>query len=142
MVSMATIIRFIALSFLMAPGIGLAAGTVGLADIDPLLKQKPEIRNYLMSTLDMDSTVMAAVRFGSHVKHLGGARMGPYIIQARPKTPKNAAPLEVVLCTDARFFDESGNTTEDEANAARLEEKLTVVMLRAAGSAPAIPGCP
>ena len=95
-----------------------------------------------MSSLDMDSTVMAAVRFGSHLKYLGGGHMGPYMIQARPKTPKDASPFEVVLCTDARFFDASGQVTEDEMNAARLEEKLTVVMLRELNSRPAIPNCP
>lgn len=134
--------RFILLGFLMAPCICLGAGTVSLAEIDPLLRQRPEIRDFLMSSLDMDSTVMAAVRFGSHVKYLGGARMGPYMIQARPKTPKGASPLEVVLCTEARFLDASGKPTGDETNAVRLEEKLTVVMLREVNSAPAIPNCP
>ena len=65
-----------------------------------------------MSSLDMDTTVMAAVRFGSHVKHLGGAHMGPYMIQARPKTPKDASAIEIVLCTDARFFDASGKVAQ------------------------------
>jgi hypothetical protein len=85
---------------------------------------------------------MAAVRFGSHVKNLGGAHMGPYMIQARPKTPKNALPIEIVLCTDARFFDASGKVTEDEMNAVRLEEKLTVIILREINSTPVIPNCP
>jgi len=49
--------------------------------------------------------------------------MGPYI--------------EVMLCTDAQFFDASGKLTRDEMNAVRLEEKLTVVMLREVNAAPA-----
>lgn len=126
----------------LRPDICIGGGTVGFADIDPLLRQKPQVRNFLMSTLDMNSTVLAAVRFGTHVKYLGGARMGPYMIQARPKSSKDAPPLEVILCTDARFFDASGKMTEDEVNAVRLEEKLTVVMLREVNSAPAIPSCP
>ena len=64
------------------------------------------------------------------------------MIQARPKTPKDASPIEVVLCTDARFFDASGNVTEDEMNAVHLEETLAVVVLRAVHSAPPIPNCP
>jgi hypothetical protein len=133
---------FAALALAMLPGLGLAAGTVGLADVDPLLRQKPRLRAFLMSAFDMDGTVTAAVRFGPHLKYLGGARTGPYMIQARPKAPKDAAPLEIVLCTDARFFDASGKPTQDETNAARVEEKLAAVMLREAGSAPAIPSCP
>ncbi len=140
---MATVIRLlIVLACVMLPSVCIGGGTVSLAEIDSLLRQKPLVRNFLMSSLDMDSTVMAAVRFGSHVKYLGGAHMGPYMIQSRPKTPKDAAPLEVVLCADARFFDASGQVTEDEINAVRLEEKLTVVMLREVNSAPAIPTCP
>ena len=125
----------------LVPGVCLGGGTLSLAEIDSLLRQKPSIRNFLMSSLDMDDTVMAAIRFGPHTK-LGGTRMGPYVIQARPKTPKGASPLEVVLCTDARFFDASGRVTEDEINAVRLEEKLTFVILRDLNSVPAIPNCP
>lgn len=140
---MRAVIRFvIAVACIAIPAVSIGGGTVSLAEIDPLLRQKPLIRAFLISSLDMDATVMAAVRFGSHVKGLGGARMGPYIIQARPKTPKDASPLEVVLCTDARFFDASGKTTQDETSAVRFEEKLNLVMLREFNSAPAIPNCP
>jgi len=140
---MATVFRlFFVLTFAVVPCVCAGAGTVSFSEIDPLLAQKPHIRMFLLSTLDMDGTVMAAVRFGSHFKYLGGARMGPYIIQARPKTPKNANPIEVVLCTDARFLDASGKVTQDEANAAHLAETLTVVMLRDVNSSPAIPSCP
>ena len=138
---MARTIRLAA--FLTAlPGVCCAAGTLSLADIDPLLRQKPQIRAFLSSSFDMEPTVTAALRFGSHVKYLGGAHAGPYIVIARPKALKDAAPLEIILCTDTRFFDPSGRPTEDEANAARLEETLTAVMLRETGSKPAIPGCP
>ena len=130
------------LAWAMAPALSVAGGSVGLADIDPLLRQKPALREFLASSLKLDDTAMAAIRFGPHVKHLGGARMGPYTIQAHPKTSRNAAPIEIVLCTDARFFDSSGQAVQDETNAVRLEEKLTVVMLREINSAPASPNCP
>ena len=139
---MARAIRRLVVLLAALPGVCVAAGTVTLADIDPLLQQEPLVRSFLMSSFDMDPTVTAALRFGSHVKYLGGAHAGPYIVIARPKAPKDAAPLEIVLCTDTRFFDPSGRPTEDEANAARLEEKLTAVMLRETGSKPAIPSCP
>lgn len=133
---------FFVLAFAVVPGFCVAAGTVSFSAIAPLLAQKPQIREFLRSSLDMDQTVTAAVRFGRHFKYLGGARMGPYIIRARPKTPQNAAPIEVVLCTDAKFFDGSGKPTRDKANAARFAETLTVVMLRDADASPAIPSCP
>jgi hypothetical protein len=92
--------------------------------------------------LDQNETVMAAVRFGPHFEHLSGSRMGPYIIEARPRGSKDGNPLEIVLCTDARFLDESGHVVQDETSATRVEEHLTAVMLREVGSAPAIPSCP
>ena len=95
-----------------------------------------------MSSLDMDGTVMAAVRFGSHFKYLGGAHMGPYMIRARPKLAQDAAPIEIVLCTDARFLDASGNVTQDQVNAAHVEENVTAVILRDVDSSPAMPNCP
>ncbi len=70
---MATVVRFCAvLAFVMIPSVCVGAGTVGIAEIEPLLRQKPQIRTLLMSSLDMDVTVIAAVRFGAHFKHLGG----------------------------------------------------------------------
>ncbi len=68
--------------------------------------------------------------------------MGPYMIEARPKGSKGGSPVELVLCTDARFVDETGKVVESEAKATRVEEKLTAVMLREVGSLPAIPTCP
>jgi Ran GTPase-activating protein (RanGAP) involved in mRNA processing and transport len=126
----------------LAPSWCGAGGTVGLADVDPLLRQKPALRSFLRSSLDLNETVMAAVRFGPHLEHLGGARMGPYMIEARPKGAKDGRPLEVVLCTDARFLDESGKVVESEMTAVRVEERLTTVMLREFGATPAIPSCP
>jgi hypothetical protein len=132
----------VALALAAVPGVGAGAGTVNLAEIDPLLRQKPQIHAFLVSAYRMEPTVMAAVRFGPEAKHLGGARMGPYIIRARPKTPKNAAPLEIVLCTEALFFDAAGKQLPNEKNAVRVEERLGPMMLREAGSKPAIPSCP
>jgi len=126
----------------LLPAVCLAGGSVSLGEVDPLLRQAPAIRDFLLSSLELDDTAMAAVRFGSHLPHLGGARMGPYMIRARPKASKDTSPLELVLCTDVRFFDEAGHVVEDETRAARLEEKLSAVMIREMGSLPPIPNCP
>jgi hypothetical protein len=126
----------------LTPSVCIAGGTVGLGEIEPLLRQKPAIRNFLTSSLDLNDTVWAAVRFGPQFEHLSGARMGPYMIEARPKGLKDGAPLEVVLCTDARFVNESGRVVESEETAVRIEEKLTAVVLREVGTHPAMPNCP
>jgi hypothetical protein len=130
------------LVWVLAPSLSIAGGTVGLGDIDPLLRQKPAVRDFLISSLDLNDTVMAAIRFGPQFEHLSGGRMGPYMIEARPKGSKGGSPVELVLCTDARFVDETGKVVESQMKATRVEEKLTAVMLREVGTLPAIPTCP
>lgn len=117
-------------------------GTVDLADVDPLLRQAPAVRSALVSSLDLANTATAAVRFGPQFTHLGGARMGPYIIRARPKGSTGGDTLEVVVCTRARLLDASGKATESASDAVRVEEHVTVVMLRVLNAVPAIPTCP
>ena len=122
--------------------LSLAGGTVELQDIEPLLRQSGSVRDFLTSSLDLDHTVMAAVRLSSDFDHLGGARMGPYFIHARPKGAHDGRDVEIVLCTDTRFLDASGKPAATEFAAFRVEETLTAVMLREAGTSPAMPRCP
>lgn len=93
---------------LAIPTAPMAGGTVGFGDIDPLLRRRPALRDFLLSSFEFQSTVMAAARLGPHFEHLGGARVGPYLLQGKPKGSKDAEPLEVVLCTHFRFLDAEG----------------------------------
>jgi len=133
---------WVLLTSFMVPRPTSAGGTVGLDEVDRLLRQQPSLRSFLMSSLELESTVMAAVRLGPQFQHLGGARAGPYLIQGRPKGSKDGEPLEVVLCTHVRFLDAEGKVPADETEATRVEERLTVVMLREAHSKAAFPSCP
>jgi hypothetical protein len=130
------------LAVLVLPTASRAGGTVGLDEADRLLRQRPSLRRFLMSSLELENTVMAAVRLGPHFEHLGGARVGPYLLEGRPKGSKDGEPLEVVLCTHVRFLDAEGKVPAEESEATRVEERLTVVMIREAHSQPAVPSCP
>ena len=134
--------RIVALAWVLAPSLALAGGTVSLDDIEPLLRQKPALREVVKSAFDLEATVMAAIRFGPRFAHLSGGRMGPYMVAARPKGSPERPPVELVLCTEVRFLDESGRVVQDELTARRVEETLTAVMLREIASLPAIPTCP
>jgi hypothetical protein len=133
---------WIPLAALALPTTSSAGGTVGLDEVDRLLRQRPSLRSFLTSSLELESTVMAAVRLGPTFEHLGGARLGPYLLEGRPKGSKDTEPLEVVLCTLVRFVDAEGKVAAEETAATRVEEQLTVVMLREAHSKPAAPSCP
>ena len=133
---------WVLLAGLVMPSASRAGGTVGLDEVDRLLRQRPNLRSFLMSSLQLENTVMAAVRLGPHFEHLGGARVGPYLVEGRAKGSKDGEPLEIVLCTHVQFLDAEGKVAAEETEATHVEEQLTVVMLREAHSKPALPSCP
>jgi hypothetical protein len=56
-IGMVRIIRFFfVLVLVVAPSVCTAGGTVSLAELDPLLRQKPDLRMFLISALDMSKT--------------------------------------------------------------------------------------
>lgn len=119
-----------------------AGGTLGTEELDGLISQKPEIRDFLRSSVRLSNSAYAEVRLGSHFKHLGGARMGPYTIGA--KSLKEYRPFLVVLCTKSRFLDRKGNALPEDrmTEATSMDEKLTAVMLRQENEIESRPACP
>jgi hypothetical protein len=99
-----------------------APGTLPLDDIAALLKQKPELSRPFMEAFDLrDSAV--GVRLGPHFKHLGGARVGPYEVDARARGSHGGYDLKVVICTGLIFLDNRGKKVE-MTEATRVEETL------------------
>jgi hypothetical protein len=117
-----------------------AGGSLGSDELLPLLAQKPEIRDAILSSLVLSDSAFGEVRLGSHFTHLGGERLGPYTIRAKVK--QSGKPIQLVLCTTSRFLSQSGRplSEDDMFDAVRVEEKLDFVMLRDAG-AQSRPGC-
>ena len=95
----------------------------------PLLKQKPELMEYLMSTLDIEAHGLAG-RIGSMVNpHLGGARVGPYRLRAKPKGQKGDYTLELIFHTKWQFLDSNGEPA-DLTSGVRVVETLTSVEIK------------
>jgi hypothetical protein len=86
--------------------VAYAGGTIGLEEVFPLLRQKPALAEFVFSTLEVRDSGWAAVRIGSHHKHLGG--MGPYSFAARRKGSSGGFDLEFVICTRPAFLDRDG----------------------------------
>lgn len=124
---------------LMIPKLSIAGGTLGTDELSPLIAQMPVIRDLLYSSVILSDSAYAEVRLGPHFKKLGGARMGPYSIEAKSK--KDGSTLVVILCTKVRFLSSSGKELpEARIEAAEsIEEKLTGVMLRQDEHAPSEP---
>jgi hypothetical protein len=97
-------------ALLLSPvSLAMAGGTFPLSQLKPILEQKPALATHLFSTLEFAEWGMAS-RVGSIVNEkLGGARLGPYRIRAKPKGVTGAYIFEVVVYTKKTFLDEGGN---------------------------------
>lgn len=125
----------ILLAALVIPKLCAAGGTLGTDELDLLIGQMPVVRDLLSSSLRLSDSAFAEVRLGPDFKHLSGARIGPYTIQARSR--KDGRVLLVVLCTKTRFLSATGQELPEARieEAASIDETLTGVMLRQEGSA-------
>jgi len=103
-----------------------AGGSFILDDIKPLLDQAPQVKAYLFSTLDFDACG-SADRIGNNVNpRLGGARVGPYCINARPKGSKSGNIFEICINTDIDFRDKKGKSCELDKAYSFKEKFLSV----------------
>lgn len=99
----------------------LAIGSFRLADLEPLLARQPGLRAVLFDGFDLETTGWAE-RIGNAANaRLGGTRIGPYHLYAKPKGSAGPYALEVVLHTQCTYFDQAGKACA-LADAVRLEE--------------------
>jgi len=124
----------------IAGGPCLAGGTLGTDELKPLMQQQPDVYEALSSSLRLADSAFAETRLGPRFKHLGGARAGPYTIKAALKQSRKE--VDVVLCTKVRYLDRDGSELPQgkAEEAARIDEKLSAVMLREPSSSR--PECP
>lgn len=112
---------------LIAP-CALAGGSISTAEVLPLLQQNPALCKFILDHLDLDSGGWA-IRIGSRVNYaLGGTRIAPYSIRARPKGSKE--PWQFYLKIDAKtyYYDASGKEVQLE-DGKSIKEKLTGIEL-------------
>lgn len=90
-------------------------------DLVPILNQKSELKKVLFDSFDLDWTGGAG-RIGYRVnERLGGKRIGPYYLKAKPKGSKSDYNLTLVFHTKVIFKDKDGNETS-LPNAFSVEE--------------------
>lgn len=126
----------------------LAGGTVELSDLLPLLRRKPQLSGFLFQVYELPASAFAAVRLASYFTHLGGARVGPYVFEARPRDPSAAGTALISLCTEAQFLDGAGDPlpfgVDDEPpiKARAVREELTAIVIREPAAIHRGLGCP
>ncbi|BDS05745.1 hypothetical protein NT6N_07850 [Oceaniferula spumae] len=114
----------------------IAGGSVDLGQITKVLKTDPGLWKHLDSTLNFDAGG-SATRLGRHWPHLGGARIGPYVIRVTSKSA-DKTPFELTVHCEQVFYDKDGKvlpmkngevTDEIIKNTVRVGEKVISVSL-------------
>ena len=78
-----------------------AGGTLSSAEIVPLLQQQPAVYEALLDGFTLRDSAFAENRLAYYFDNLGGARLGPYEIEATSKNSQKK--MTVVICTKATF---------------------------------------
>lgn len=98
-------------------------------ELKPITNQIPELWQYLTSTLELQQSGWAS-RIGNEVNpRLGGTRIGPYCLLAKPKTANGPYTMEVCFNTEQLWLDSQGkNCALDRAS--RVEERFVSVEIK------------
>jgi hypothetical protein len=114
---------------LIVSSISYAGGSFLIEDIKPILVQSPEIQKYLFDTLELERSGDAN-RIGNNVNpRLGGTRLGPYCINAKPKGAKGKNTFNVCINTEYQFRNHAGNPCE-LSEAYSVNEKFISVEIK------------
>lgn len=103
--------RYALIALLAVGRVCWAGGTLDESELMPLLSQKPQIREFIVENFDVPKGAWADVRVGSHFKHLGGKRLGPYTVEIRPKGRSTMSPVVLTLCTTYQFVGRDGSAS-------------------------------
>ena len=106
-----------------------AGGSFSRDDLAPVLAQSPIVAEWIAGALELDETG-DAVRIGQNINpHLGGMRVGPYVLSAKPKGAPGPFTLEVTVETKLVCLDAAGKAT-DIGKARRIREEFESVVVR------------
>jgi len=115
---------------LLLPGSAAwAGGSFAFEDLQPVLGQQPVLAKWLADSLEFDAQG-DAIRIGQNVNpHLGGQRLGPYVILARPKGAAGPFTLEVTVETKLICKDANGKIV-DVPQARTIRERFSSISVR------------
>lgn len=119
----------LSISALIVPLVVQAGGSFYLSDIQPLLKQQPQLWLYVSETMEI-AEVGTAPRISTGVnKELSGIRIAPYLLQAKPKGAKGPPVFEIEIQAQTKFYDAGGKEVSLE-KAVDYKEVFTGVRIR------------
>ncbi len=122
------VLIIVAAGVLFSPA-SYAGGSFILDDIKPVLGQAPVVEKYLFTGLELEKSGDAN-RIGSNVNpRLGGTRLGPYCVNAKPKGARGKNTFRVCINTEYQFTDRAGKPCKLE-QAYSVKEKFSSVEIK------------
>jgi hypothetical protein len=114
--------------FVTFTSVARAVGSLGTEDIIPLLKQNKELFDYIAATLEL-SPGAAGSRIGQSVNpRLGGARVAPYYLFAKPKGARDWT-FEIQTDAEVEYLDDKGHVV-DLFDASAFRENFLGITIR------------
>lgn len=105
-----------------------AGGSFATEQVIPLLKQNSELYDFVSASLELDSGGWAT-RIGSRINEdLGGARIAPYSIRAKPKGSAGPWLFFLNIQAETTYLDSSGKDVPLEQGKS-IKEKLVGIQL-------------
>jgi hypothetical protein len=108
--NMKRLILLLVTSLLFLPLTAKAGGSFLVEDIKPVLAQVPEIEKYIFSTLELGKSGDASMIGSTINPRLGGTRLGPYCINAKPKGATGGYVFTLCINTEYDFRDKKGKS--------------------------------
>jgi len=99
---------FVIILFTVMQTSAVAGGSFATSEVLPLLKQKMDLYRLVMKTLDLDGSGWATRIGGNINSDLGGSRIAPYAIKAKPKGSKGPWQYYLSIEAETIFYDEAG----------------------------------
>lgn len=113
-----------------------AGGSVSLEEVLVILRQNPELLKVVTTSLELNEEGDGASRIGNNVNpNLGGKRVGPYELYARPSKSTGPFIFEVVVTTEKTWLNAAGKPT-DLTRAVEVRERLISVEIRPCAPVP------
>ena len=100
---------------------------MNFSELLPILKQDREFLANLTANYSLPDSAYAEQRLGSHFKHLGGARLGPYTFLVQQLPPQPAFTKQVLLCTTAAFYSARGQKISESKWELATEVRETLI---------------
>jgi hypothetical protein len=134
------------LVLLLLPRAAGAGGSVSVSDLLPLLRRKPQLSGLLFHAYALPDSAFAVVRVGAHFRHLGGRRLGPYILRAPSTLPGVNGEALITLCTEATFRTPTGEPIPQDGDeyflATDVTETITAIVIRDGSATAEASVCP